>query len=1086
MGVEVLLTEKSALNILSKEAARAHFSFYFIEGWGTRAVHQETGRVIDFCLDGGLTQWADLRRPERMSHSEFYKRYVSELKRMQAVALRELGKPKKLVAALTVADRARLFTKAEQKRAEDARVFVANSGYRGLDTLLKTIPRLDGCKITAQDLRNQAFIYGATSAAQAKGRTRWSAPRVMNRDGAAALMMKRDVKLLMDPMTVLERNFLIGIAKPVSLGLAVALKGTTAAQLKKGVVSMINSCNMFRLRPTEIVVDPDQGLRAAALSTGLPVTDVGPGDHVPDAESLIGVVKNIERPVVHALSYHLPPSMVPGLVYYSMRRRNTEHTSITGEIALEAVTGVHVGAQEFKIGFGDHVEVRVRPDRGVMSRMTERTRSAVALYPSGKHGVWKVMFLDTWTEGSSDRPILIPTDDAFIRRMNARFWYEKPSINYRQQLNAMRAGPPPEAEQEVGPELVEAGGLNVDELLAIDEPLPLLIEDGVVPAAEDDEEAEAAEGPANDPAEHVDDGMVRLLRSGNEYRINFVSHLGEKVSLIASMKKGATKSTIAKALRAKGARGDKAMEAAIAEVKQIDGKGSWHPVLKKNLSREERRAIVRTFMFVLDKFTPEGELLKVKARLVAMGNMQNPDNILMDVSAPTVDITSVLAMAAINAQESRKKMTCDVGGAFLHTVWPKEQGQQVVHLDRINTSILLQVRPDYQRFVQPDGCILMALDRALYGLIQSARLWYDRLTAVLRGEGYAPNPVDPCVWNIGVGSEQCTVLFHVDDLSCSSVDLAKLKALEEVLVREFGEEHINCRYGDRQEYLGMLFEYTTGGCVRVSMPGYLQAVLDYSEVDQTKTAKTPATSSLFLLKEKVPKLNAERSKVFHSLVQALSYAAQRVRWDLMTAVSFLKGRVSSPDEFDWSKLLRLLHYLNGTKELGCVLGVRGKLEIDTSIDASHAVYDDARSQGGLAMSFGYGLVKARSHRLAINTKSSAESELVTTSDNIPEVVHLRAFLDGQGYTMGPSVVRQDNQAAIRLLEKGKSDSKRTKHINTRYFFVHDRIQKGEILLQYTPTEHMVADFFTKPLQGSLFLRMRDKLLGITAFAEGCG
>ena len=87
--------------------------------------------------------------------------------------------------------------------------------------------------------------------------------------------------------------------------------------------------------------------------------------------------------------------------------------------------------------------------------------------------------------------------------------------------------------------------------------------------------------------------------------------------------------------------------------------------------------------------------------------------------------------------------------------------------------------------------------------------------------------------------------------------------------------------------------------------------------------------------------------------------------------------------------------------------------------------------------------------------------------------------------MGPSLVRQDNQATIRLLEKGKSDSKRTKHINTRFFFVHDRIEKGEVILHYTPSELMVADFFTKPLQGNLFLRMRDKLLGVAAFSEGC-
>ena len=49
--------------------------------------------------------------------------------------------------------------------------------------------------------------------------------------------------------------------------------------------------------------------------------------------------------------------------------------------------------------------------------------------------------------------------------------------------------------------------------------------------------------------------------------------------------------------------------------------------------------------------------------------------------------------------------------------------------------------------------------------------------------------------------------------------------------------------------------------------------------------------------------------------------------------------------------------------------------------------------------------------------------------------------------------------------------------------MHDRIEKGELELKYTPTADMVADFFTKPLQGALFLKMRDKLLGITTFSD---
>ena len=72
---------------------------------------------------------------------------------------------------------------------------------------------------------------------------------------------------------------------------------------------------------------------------------------------------------------------------------------------------------------------------------------------------------------------------------------------------------------------------------------------------------------------------------------------------------------------------------------------------------------------------------------------------------------------------------------------------------------------------------------------------------------------------------------------------------------------------------------------------------------------------------------------------------------------------------------------------------------------------------------------------------------------------------------------QDNQSAIKLEENGRrSSGKRTRHINIRYFFVKDRIEKKELFVNYCPTEDMIADYFTKPLQGALFQKFRKMIL----------
>ena len=59
-----------------------------------------------------------------------------------------------------------------------------------------------------------------------------------------------------------------------------------------------------------------------------------------------------------------------------------------------------------------------------------------------------------------------------------------------------------------------------------------------------------------------------------------------------------------------------------------------------------------------------------------------------------------------------------------------------------------------------------------------------------------------------------------------------------------------------------------------------------------------------------------------------------------------------------------------------------------------------------------------------------------------------------------------------------SSSKQTRQINIRHFFITDRIQAGDLRVAYCPTDEMVADFFTKPLQGSKFTRFRDQILNV--------
>jgi hypothetical protein len=61
-----------------------------------------------------------------------------------------------------------------------------------------------------------------------------------------------------------------------------------------------------------------------------------------------------------------------------------------------------------------------------------------------------------------------------------------------------------------------------------------------------------------------------------------------------------------------------------------------------------------------------------------------------------------------------------------------------------------------------------------------------------------------------------------------------------------------------------------------------------------------------------------------------------------------------------------------------------------------------------------------------------------------------------------------------------SSGKETHHINIQYFLITDRITRKEVAIKYCPTKEMVAEYFTKPLQGELFYNFRDQIIGVVS------
>ena len=249
------------------------------------------------------------------------------------------------------------------------------------------------------------------------------------------------------------------------------------------------------------------------------------------------------------------------------------------------------------------------------------------------------------------------------------------------------------------------------------------------------------------------------------------------------------------------------------------------------------------------------------------GGDQQDKSLYDDLSAPTVGTSSVFTVLSIAAHEGRKCTVIDISGAFLNA--DMDTGLAVhMRLDANMTRMMIKLAPQYARYADHKGCVVVQLDKALYGCVESAALWYENLRASFSKLGYQPNTYDICVFNKrndkGV---QCTVTVHVDDLFITSTSGDMIEELAAGLIVRYGD--ITRRDGPILNYLGMVFDLSTIGAASVTMGGYVEDML--RERGTKGGARTPATEGLFDVRTDLLPVPEPTRVEFHRCVAKLLY-----------------------------------------------------------------------------------------------------------------------------------------------------------------------------------------------------------------------
>jgi hypothetical protein len=163
-----------------------------------------------------------------------------------------------------------------------------------------------------------------------------------------------------------------------------------------------------------------------------------------------------------------------------------------------------------------------------------------------------------------------------------------------------------------------------------------------------------------------------------------------------------------------------------------------------------------------------------------------------------------------------------------------------------------------------------------------------------------------------------------------------------------------------------------------------------------------------------------------------------------------------------------------------ILSANGCIILKWCVDALFAVHPNMHGHSGGGLSLGRGFPIVSSTKQKLNTQSSTETEIVGADDFMSAIFWNHYFMKAQSYDVKDNVLFEDNKSSILLKKNGRaSSSKRTKHINIRYFFITDRFSKEEVSVVWCPTGGMIGEYATKPLQGALFRKFRDHIMGVT-------
>jgi hypothetical protein len=353
------------------------------------------------------------------------------------------------------------------------------------------------------------------------------------------------------------------------------------------------------------------------------------------------------------------------------------------------------------------------------------------------------------------------------------------------------------------------------------------------------------------------------------------------------------------------------------------------------------------------------------------------------------------------------------------------------------------------------------LNRSLYGLKQSGRVWYDDIAPALEGFDFKKCKTDSSIFvYINPNGEKTYIALYVDDFLITSENEDDLKTIKQRLSDKYEMKDL----GVAKRFLGMQLEYGDDGSIKIHQEDYLRKLLTRHDMKNCNPVSTPMDTSVKLLATTDSDALADQ-KEYASIVGGIMFAAVVTRPDIVCAASTLSQFLKNPSSMHLAAAKRVLRYFQDTLRMGITYRpppthLSGFSDADWAGDIN-----TRRSKTGYVIMLNNGAIAWRSQLQATVALSTMEAEYMAIAEATKELMWLRQFLKELGHkeeSETTTTLQTDNQGAI-ALAKNPVHHSRAKHIDIRYHFIRDAVSDSIIWLQYVPTADMTADSLTKAL-----------------------